>query len=63
MEHRKSSLENLVKLLLQGYFAGPKMPRDLANEIALKAEKKQNTSKRIGSGLKRKKLKRKTDDQ
>lgn len=29
---RKSSLENLVRLYGQGYFAGPSTPRDLSNE-------------------------------
>lgn len=29
LEHRKSALENLVKLYGQQYFAGPKIPHDL----------------------------------
>ena len=33
-EHRKSALENLVRLLGQGYFAGPLVPRDISEERA-----------------------------
>lgn len=31
-EHRKGSLENLVRLHGQSYFAGPRMPHDLSEE-------------------------------
>lgn len=54
-EHRKSSLENLVKLLLQGYFAGPKMPRNISDELKNKQERKVRMNKNIGKRLKRKK--------
>jgi hypothetical protein len=30
---RKSALENMVRLYIAGYFAGPKIPRDLHNEV------------------------------
>lgn len=36
---RKDALENLVKLFLGQYFAGPKVPRDLSREAMKKAEK------------------------
>jgi len=45
---RKAALENLVKLHGQGYFAGPKMPRNLTEEMQ-KRDKEVN--KRIGSKL------------
>jgi hypothetical protein len=32
VDHRKSALENLVKLHGQQYFAGPMVPRDLTHE-------------------------------
>ncbi|MFP4019181.1 MAG: hypothetical protein ACLFUH_08020 [Bacteroidales bacterium] len=55
IEHRKNSLENLVKLLNLGYFAGPKMPRDLSAEIQQKEESKKRVSNKVGKRLKRKK--------
>lgn len=34
LDQKKSSLENLVKLMIAGYFAAPKEPRNLAEEWA-----------------------------
>lgn len=42
IEHKKSALENLVKLHGQQYFAGPSIPRDLSHEWQQKQE--QNRS-------------------
>lgn len=33
MDHKKQALENLVKLWQGGYFAGPREPRDLSDEM------------------------------
>ena len=41
---RKASLENLVILHGQQYFAGPKVPRDLHKEIENRREEKRKTS-------------------
>lgn len=54
-DHRKSSLENLVKLLNQGYFAGPSLPRNISEEKELKSK---NATQKIGGALRRSKLKR-----
>ena len=47
---RKEALENLVKLHGQSYFAGPKVPRDIAWE---KKEKEKKVDTGIGSRLQR----------
>lgn len=39
IEHRKSALENLVKLFGQQYFAGPKMPRNITEEREMKQQR------------------------
>lgn len=39
MEHKKTALQNMVQLCLSGYFALPKIPRDLKNEIKKLDEK------------------------
>jgi hypothetical protein len=38
MDHKKSSLQNLVQLWAGSYFAGPKQPRDLKKEIDIQQE-------------------------
>jgi len=50
LEHRKSALENMVKLYGQNYFAGPAVPHDLT---ALRKERGDETSHRIGKSMKR----------
>ena len=40
-EQRKTSLENLVRLHGQQYFAGPKMPRDLRKEVDRRAQQRK----------------------
>lgn len=53
---KTKSIENLVILHGQGYFAGPKVPRDIKRELERYQEKEENNtkrSKRIGKGLKR----------
>lgn len=53
---RKAALENLVTLLGQNYFAGPKAPRDLTGErIKADKERKKRVGKKIGKKLKRSK--------
>lgn len=55
-EQRKSSLENLVKLHGQQYFAGPKVPRNLNEQATLFREKVQRSKEvksKIGKRLKR----------
>lgn len=55
-EQRKSSLENLVKLHGQQYFAGPKVPRNLSEQATLFREKIQRSKEvksKIGKRLKR----------
>jgi hypothetical protein len=47
---RKVALENLVKLYLGGYFAGPKVPRDLLKEAKSRRDEKAE-QKRIDSGI------------
>lgn len=49
---RKDALENLVRLHGQQYFAGPKIPRDLAWE---RKEKEKKTDKGVASKLTRNK--------
>ena len=49
-EHRKSALENLVKLNGQNYFAGPALPHDMST---IRAEHDEKLSHRIGGSLKR----------
>lgn len=54
---KTKALENLVTLHGQGYFAGPKMPRDINREMERyeeKQTKKKKRSEKIGKGLKRK---------
>jgi hypothetical protein len=48
LEHRKSALENLVKLYGQQYFAGPKIPHDLTE---LREQKTDERSHRIGQAI------------
>jgi len=53
---KTKALEELVNLHGQGYFAGPKVPRNLNKEIEKREEKQkrnEKTSKKIGSNLKR----------
>jgi exonuclease VII small subunit len=51
-EHRKSALENLVRLYGQQYFAGPSVPYQINREWESK-EKDQRVSKKISEGLQR----------
>ncbi len=55
VEQRKSALENLVKLYGQGYFAGPKTPRDISSEVL-----KDQKNKRVNSNVK---IKRRKNEQ
>ena len=54
MEHRKSALENLVRLFGQQYFAGPTIPRDLSKEWEQK-QRQKNVDKKVGNVMKRRK--------
>lgn len=53
VDHRKSMLENLVKLHGQQYFAGPNVPHDLALEWTRKKEQKSSNSM-VATRMKRK---------
>jgi hypothetical protein len=55
IDHRKSALENLVKLYGQNYFAGPAVPHDLTQ---LREDRSAETHHRIGASLKRTKPKK-----
>lgn len=48
VEHRKSALENLVKLHGQQYFAGPKIPHDLTE---LREQRTDERHHRIGQAV------------
>ena len=51
VDQRKESLENLVRLHGQHYFAGPKIPRDLSSEVEQhKIRKESNAKIRIKTG-------------
>jgi hypothetical protein len=50
IDHRRSALENLVKLYGQEYFAGPKIPHDLGQ---LRKEKNAEVEHRIGKSFRR----------
>ncbi len=45
IDQKKSSLENLVRLLGASYFAGPQAPRDLSKEALAEKERKQQNAK------------------
>jgi hypothetical protein len=49
---RKAALENLVQLQIQGYFAGPKLPRDLS---VMREERQQRSNANVAKAMKRKK--------
>ena len=51
---RKEALENLVRLHGMQYFAGPKMPRDLSEEKARRAEQQKSVDAGIAQKFKRK---------
>jgi hypothetical protein len=50
IDHRKSALENLVRLYGQNYFAGPAIPHDISK---LREELGDEADHRIGKTLKR----------
>ena len=50
-DQRKTALENLVKLHGQQYFAGPKVPRDLSEEVVKNKAAKKRRSKRINEDI------------
>ncbi len=52
-DQRKTTLENLVKLHGQQYFAGPKVPRDLFKEAETRRDRDKASSKIKMGGLKR----------
>ena len=49
-DQRKSALENLVRLCGQNYFAGPQVPRDLADERRMRDAAVQE---RVGKSMRR----------
>jgi hypothetical protein len=51
MEQKKSALENLVRLYGQSYFAGPKVPRNLTEELE---RNDTQTNSGVARGLNRK---------
>jgi len=56
MEHRKSALENLVRLFGQQYFAGPQVPNDI-NRSWEKAQKEKQSKEAVAARIKRTKNK------
>ena len=55
-EHRKAALEDLVRLLGQGYFAGPIAPREIQDEWNTFMEQKQDkatTKRKVAAQRKR----------
>jgi hypothetical protein len=47
MDHKKSALENEVRLWAGSYFAGPKEPRDIQKEWSIKEEESDNIRKKM----------------
>jgi len=45
VDQRKSALEELVRLLGSSYFAGPRIPRDLATEWIQERQRKEENAK------------------
>ena len=45
IDQRKTALENLVRLLMASYFAGPQSPRDLQQEVLKEKERKTANAK------------------
>ena len=45
IDQRKNALENLVRLLMSSYFAGPQAPRDLSKEVLAEKERKTQNAK------------------
>lgn len=58
IEHRKSALENLVKLYGSQYFAGPKMPRDLSAE----RQHREEQQREVDAGIAKKLIRRNRND-
>ena len=54
IEHRKSALEQLVKLYGQNYFAGPAVPHNVAE---LRKKRRDDAEDRAGASMQRKKPK------
>lgn len=52
---RKKALEQLVTMWLGEYFAGPKVPRNLAEELRKKKEERRERSKKVLEQMKRRK--------
>jgi len=52
---RRASLEGLIKLHGQQYFAGPSIPRDLSTERRERQQKQETSNKNISGKIKRKK--------
>jgi len=46
LDHKKTSLENLVRLWGGAYFAGPKEPRDLKKILSMQEQWKQKTEEK-----------------
>lgn len=49
IDQKKTTLENLVKLFGQQYFAGPKVPRDLSSESRKREELNQKVNDAVKS--------------
>lgn len=50
---RKDALENLVKLHGQQYFAGPRIPRELSNEVARRTELQMSANQKIAQRIRK----------
>ncbi len=53
VDHRRSALENMVKLLGQQYYAGPKAPRNIGHERQAREALQKEVDKKISFGKRR----------
>lgn len=53
LNQRKGSLDNLCRLHAQEYFAGPSVPRDLAEQSKARKQLQDDAKKKVGEGSRR----------
>lgn len=53
VQHRKDALQDLVKLHGQQYFAGPKVPRDITNEVKTRRDQSNKNVNILGTRKKK----------
>lgn len=47
LEHKKSALENLVRLYAASYFAGPSVPRDIVSERRKREQDRREQNRKV----------------